>query len=42
MTISSAVHELLARSRRLWTRLERGWQAVVLAYLVVALIVLAP
>ena len=42
MTFSSSLHELLSRSQRLWTGLERGWQAVVLAYLVVALIVLAP
>lgn len=38
----SSLHESLARLRGWWTGLERGWQAVVLAYVVVALVVLAP
>ena len=38
----SSLHEFLSRARDRWTDLERGWQAVVLAYLVVALVVLAP
>jgi hypothetical protein len=42
MTASRSLRDSLVQLCRFWTRLERGWQAVVLAYLVVALVVLAP
>ena len=42
MSTPRLLRELFARLRRRWTRLERGWQAVLLAYLVVAVVVLAP
>lgn len=42
MDDSSSIRGFVDRLRRWWLALERGWQAVVLAYLVVALVVLAP
>lgn len=42
MADSSSVRELVARLGGWWLDLERGWRAVLIAYLVVALVVLAP
>ena len=42
MEDSSSIRGFLARLRRWWLNLEREWRAVALAYLVVALVVLAP
>ena len=42
MEDQSSLHGILLRARDRWTELERGWQAVLVAYLVVALVVLAP